>query len=180
MATQQPRNDEHCRLAPTSAAGVAWDRTSEPLIPNHQPGQPPFGSIWARGMLVKDGRTFLESNGYFGEFQTAPFSLLDGKLTINADARIGAIYYEVVGKDVPEQLYSMENCVPLMLDDQVTFPLRFGNRRDLSELVGQEVYLRFKMKGARFYSLRGDFNFDIEDRYRKAAGLPLSVPSYLF
>lgn len=200
----------------------------EPLIPNRQPGQPPFGSIWARGLLVKDdeiliysdaknsqvsrfrsgdeknalkragrrkpkrvkksvihklrkdGFTFLESNGYFGEFQTAPFSLLDGKLTINADARIGAVYYEVVGKNVPEHEYSMENCVPLIVDDQTAFQLRFKNRKDLSELVGQEVHLRFKMKGARFYAIRGDFNFDIEDRYRKTAGLPLSVPSYLF
>ncbi len=48
------------------------------------------------------------------------------------------------------------------------------------ERVGWERYLRFKMKGTRFYAIRGDFNFDIEDRYRLSAGMPLSVPSYRF
>jgi hypothetical protein len=200
----------------------------QPLVPNRQPGQPDFGSIWARGMIVKDdeiliysdaknsqttrfssgdekdalkragrrkpartkksvihklrkdGFTYLESNGYFGEFQTSPFTLLDGKLTINADAKIGAVYYEVLGRDVPDDEYSMENCVPLIVDDQTAFQLQWKNRRDLSELVGKEIYIRFKMKGTRFYAIRGDFNFDIEDRYRLSAGIPLSVPTYLF
>jgi hypothetical protein len=74
----------------------------------------------------------------------------------------------------------MENCVPLIVNDQTEFQLRWKNRKDLSELVGQNIYLRFKMKGTRFYAIRGDFNFDIEDRYRLTAGMPLSVPSYLF
>ena len=74
----------------------------------------------------------------------------------------------------------MENCVPLIVDDQTAFQLQWKNRKDLSELVGKDIYLRFKMKGARFYAIRGDFNFDIEDRYRLTAGLPLSVPTYLF
>ena len=130
--------------------------------------------------LRKDGFTYLESNGYFGEFQTLPFTLLDGKLTINADAKIGAVYYEVVGRDIPEEEYSMANCVPLILDDKTGFQLQWKNRKDLSELVGKEIYLRFKMKGARFYAIRGDFNFDIEDRYRLSSGLPLNVPSNLF
>jgi hypothetical protein len=219
---------DHIQLA-YSYNGVNFIRgLRQPLIPNRQPGQGDFGSIWARGMIVKDddiliysdakdsqttrfssgdekdalkragrrkpdrtkkcvihklrkdGFTYLESDGYFGEFQTSPFTLLDGKLTINADAKIGAVYYEVVGRDVPEEEYSMENCVPLIVNDQTEFQLRWKNRKDLSELVGQNIYLRFKMKGTRFYAIRGDFNFDIEDRYRLTAGMPLSVPSYLF
>jgi hypothetical protein len=130
--------------------------------------------------LRKDGFTYLESNGYFGEFQTLPFTLLDGKLTINADAKIGAVYYEVIGKGVSEEEYSMANCVPLIVDDKIEFQLRWKNRKDLSELVGKEIYLKFKMKGTRFYAIRGDFNFDIEDRFRTSSGLPLSVPSKLF
>ena len=74
----------------------------------------------------------------------------------------------------------MDTCIPLILDDQTSFQLQWRNRQDLSELVGKEIYLRFKMKGAQFYAIRGDFNFDIEDRYRLSAGMPLSVPSYLF
>jgi len=67
-----------------------------------------------------------------------------------------------------------------MIDDRTDFQLQWKNRKELSELVGKEIYLRFKMKGARFYAIRGDFNFDIEDLYRVSAGLPLTVPSYLF
>lgn len=130
--------------------------------------------------LRKDGFTYLESNGYFGEFQTSPFTLLDGKLTINADAKVGAVYYEALGRDIPEDEYSMENCVPLIVDDQTAFQLQWKNRKDLSQLVGKDIYLRFKMKGARFYAIRGDFNFNLEDRFRLSSGLPLSVPSYLF
>lgn len=89
--------------------------------------------------LRKDGFTWLESHGYFGEFQTLPFTLLDGKLTINADAKIGAVYYEVVGRDVLEDEYSMANCIPLAVDDQTAFQLQWKNRRDLSELIGKEV-----------------------------------------
>ena len=74
----------------------------------------------------------------------------------------------------------MENCVPLIVDYQTAFQLQWKDRKDLSGLVGKDIYLRFKMKGTRFYATRGDFNFDIEDRYRVAAGMPLSVPSYLF
>lgn len=219
---------DHTQLA-YSFNGINFTRgLRQPLIPNRQHGQPDFGSIWTRGMILKgddiliysdaknsqvttfrsgdeknalqraskpkpkstkkcvihklrkDGFTYLESNGYFGEFQTIPFTLLDGKLTINADAKIGAVYYEVVGRDVPEDQYTMDQCVPLIVDDQTSFQLRWKNRNDLSELVGQEIYLRFRMKGARFYAIRGDFNFDIEDRFRKSSGLPLSVPSYLF
>ena len=32
----------------------------------------------------------------------------------------------------------------------------------------------------RCYAIRGALNLDVEDRYRASAGLPLSVPSYLF
>jgi hypothetical protein len=201
----------------------------QPLIPNRQSGQPDFGSIWARGMIVKgdeiliysdakdsqvslfrgeekdalkragkqkprrakksvihklrkDGFTYLESNGYFGEFQTQMFTLFDGKITINADAKIGAVYYAVDG-NVPvavKEKYSLENCVPLIVDDQIDFQLRWKDAQDLSELVGQQFYLKFKMKGARFYAIRADFNFDLEDRFRISSGLPMAVPSYLF
>ena len=32
----------------------------------------------------------------------------------------------------------------------------------------------------RCHAISGDFNFDIKDRYRASAGLPLSAPSDLF
>ena len=79
-----------------------------------------------------------------------------------------------------EEVYSMDSCVPLIVDDHTEFQLQWKDRRDLSELIGKEIYLKFKMKGTRFYSIRGDFNFDIEDRYRSSSGLPFSVSSNLF
>lgn len=45
---------DHMQLA-YSYNGLNFTRgLRQPLVPNQQPGQPDFGSIWARGMIVKD------------------------------------------------------------------------------------------------------------------------------
>ena len=132
--------------------------------------------------LRKDGFTYIEPDGWEGEFMTKLMFLFDGKVTMNANATRGRVHYEIVtqpGKDAPEG-YSFNDCVPLAYADSTEFQLRFRDKPDLSEFVGQQIYLRFKLHMARFYSIRADFSTDPESRFRAKAGMPIYNTSWLY
>ncbi len=132
--------------------------------------------------LRKDGFTWLEPVGEWGECQTVWIMLHDEKVTINADALAGEIHYEVGlvgGRDVVAEGFSYEDCVPMTHRDSTAFELRFEGK-SLAALVGTPIYLRFRVKRARLYSLRADFSTDPTQRYRAEKGMPLHNTSWLF
>ena len=53
---------DHIRLAYSNNGTNFVRGLREPLIPSRQPGQPPFASIWALGMLVKDDEILIYSD----------------------------------------------------------------------------------------------------------------------
>jgi len=131
--------------------------------------------------LRKDGFTYLEPEGDWGQCQTLFFTLFDPMLTINADARIGELWYEIglIGRNKVAPGFSYDDCLPMIHADDLAFPLRF-REKSLSELMDQPIYVRFKFRRTRLYAVRGDFSFDFTHRYRLEKGMPLVEPSWLF
>ena len=110
--------------------------------------------------LRRDGFMYLRTKGYWGEFLTRPFAVFDGEFSMNAEALTGEVRYELRSwKNEPIEGYSFEECEPLRFDDTLRHPLRWQERRDLSELIGQVIRLRVKFYNARIYSFRGDYHF---------------------
>jgi len=137
------------------------------------------GSVIHR--LRKDGFTYLEPVGEWGQCQTLFLTLFDPEVTINADARAGELWYEVglIGRDNVADGFSYDDCVPMVHADSTGYRLRFRDK-DLGDLLEQPIYFRFKLKRVRLYSLRGDFSTDFTHRHRIEKGMPLVNPSWLF
>jgi len=131
--------------------------------------------------LRKDGFAYLEPEGEWGQCQTIFLTLFSPEVTINADASIGELHYEVglIGRNEVAPGFSYDDCLPMIHVDNTAFTLRF-REKSLGQLMDRPIYFRFKMKRARLYAIRGDFSADFTQRYRLEKGMPLVEPSWLF
>jgi len=166
---------------PEALAGtVATDyETRTEAVARREAANPSRASVIHR--LRKDGFTYLEPTGEWGQCQTMYLNLFDGGITINADASAGELWYEIgePGRNNVIPGFSYDDCVPMIHADSTTFELRF-REKDLAGLHNRPIYVRFKLKRSRLYSMRGDFSFDPTHRYRTEKGMVLHEPSWLF
>lgn len=131
--------------------------------------------------LRKDGFTYLEPVGEWGQCQTMFLTLFDGELTINADASAGELHFEIgeIGRNNVVEGFSYDDCIPMVHADATAFPLRFRGR-SLQELTDRAIYVRFKLKRSRLYAMRGTFSFDPTQRHRIEHGMTLPEPTWIF
>ena len=123
--------------------------------------------------LRRDGFMYFRSKGYWAEFTTRPFALFDGRFTMNAAAPTGEVRYELRDdRNRPIERYTFDACVPLRFGDALRFPLRWKERRNLSELTGRVIRLSVRFYNARIYSFRGDYHItDATDAWQLQDGL---------
>jgi hypothetical protein len=122
---------------------------------------------------------YFRTKGYWGRFTTRPFTISDGEFTMNAMARTGEVRLELrTAKNEPIEGYSFDDCEPLRFGDSLRHTLRWKERRNLDEFVGQVIRLSVKFYNANIYSFRGDYHFtDAHDARLLADGIPIADTS---
>ena len=159
----------------------SWDQTW--VTPSHNPpirvgdklyifyqgrqtlhwAQPPFGHIGSVGLalLRVDGFVSLEfveplarsSHGYQGSATTAPL-LLEGKtLHLNADARPGTVWVEILDPDgKPLAGLARDDCQGVHMIDSIDHVVKWRDKASLEALWGKPVRLRFCVQAAKVFS----------------------------
>jgi len=126
--------------------------------------------------LRKDGFMHLESQGSWASLITKPLVLFDPRLTMNAAAAYGEVYYQLTDMESrPVEGYTFDDCTPLVFGDSLAWPLRWRDRTG-EELLGKIVRLEVKFRAARLFAVRGDFHFiDAQDRSLLQDGKPIEA-----
>ena len=125
------------------------------LATNERWGARKWDARLALAKLRLDGFFFLEAKEKQGTVVTRPFRLADDKLQVNVDAKAGWVQVELLdengralpgfsGKDAPEN----------RAVDSLRYRPAWKNRGDLSDLKGNVVRIRFRLRNARLYSFQ--------------------------
>jgi len=134
----------------------AWD--GDHLVFNRD------GSLFEPGFL-RTGRTALATlrrDGYLsldaghgpGWIQTRPLCFEGNRLVVNVRAPQGELKAELVDDSGrPVSGFALADCVPVG-GDGVELPVRWKGGRDLKELAGKPVRVRFQLTDASLYSFR--------------------------
>ena len=118
-------------------------------------GQQPYGHIGSIGLayLRVDGFASLDSIWTAGTVTTVPVVLQGSTLYVNAHSRPGTVSAEVLDvSGEPIRGFTQEDCQPMSNQDCLECPLSWRNDRQLAELAGRTVQLRFHVQGAKLYS----------------------------
>ena len=111
------------------------------------------GSAICLAKLRLDGFCSLVGGIEPGSVLTTPIEVDGSELHINAEARRGSIRGELLdaadGRPVPG--YSMDESLPVVVDE-VDEPMRWKDKKDVSELVGKTVRIRFSLLTAELYA----------------------------
>ena len=87
-----------------------------------------------------------------GIVTTKPFLFLGDTLLLNADAKGGEIVVEALDAEgKPIKGFGRQEAIPLS-SDSVRHSLRWQDQKDLHQLQGRPVRLRFHMRSARIFS----------------------------
>ena len=106
------------------------------------------------GTLRLDGFASLQAGETAGTFTTKPFRCEGRRLSINADVADGYVKVEVQNGDGrPVKGFNLEDCQPFQ-GDSVRHAVSWKGDKDLSEMVGREISLRFVVQHGDIYSFR--------------------------
>ena len=97
-------------------------------------------------VLRRDGFMSLDADNGEGAVTTRPFEVSDGRLSVNVDAADGELRVEVLESGGRVAASSAP-----VVGDRPDVAVRW-EKGDLSQLVGREVSLRFRLRNARLYS----------------------------
>ena len=115
----------------------------------------PYGHIGSVGLalLRVDGFASLDSVWKEGSITTAPL-LLDGQtLHLNAKARPGTVFAEVLDLDgKPLAGFTRDDCQPMRNIDSIDSQIKWRSGRSLAVFGGKPVLLRFYVQVAKLYS----------------------------
>ncbi len=100
-----------------------------------------------------DGFVSLKAGVEWGSVLTRPLVVEGKELRINSDSWRGRVVTEVLDAagGQPLEGFSKEDCIPAIIDS-VDEPVRWRAGRDLSELAGQTVRLRFHLWQSELYA----------------------------
>ena len=103
--------------------------------------------------LRMDGFVSLKGGVEWGAVLTKPLDVSGAALHINADSWRGRVLTEVIdaGSGQPIDGYTKEDCIPAIVDS-IDERVQWRGRRDLSELAGRAIRLRFHLWQAELYS----------------------------
>jgi hypothetical protein len=138
----------------------------------------PLGSLMIH-RLRKDGWMCLASLGDWARFQTKPFTIFDGGIRVNANARYGEIRFQLTDeKSDPIEGFTFEECLPLRGEDSLDFPVRWKEAK-LEDVANQVLRLEVKFRQANLYSLAMKHHFlDAQDQWLLKDGK--SIPTKRF
>ena len=128
-----------------------WNYTGDPPRKDPDAREPNKGVGLAT--LRIDGFVSIEAGSKGGTMTTRPFLFLGDGLILNADARGGQITVEALdaaGK--PLEGFGLASSRPLT-SDNVRHALSWKGHKDLHQLQGKPIRLRFHLKNARMFSL---------------------------
>ena len=109
----------------------------------------------ALAKLRLDGFFCLEAGDHWGRVTTRPFRLDGGTLEVNIDASQGELFVEVLdpdGKPYPGYDGNLNQTKKGVND--LRFAPRWKNDKNLEQLKGKVVKLRFRMKNAKLYAFK--------------------------
>ena len=103
--------------------------------------------------LRVDGFVSLKGGVEWGSVLTRPLEVIGDTLHVNADSWRGRVLTEVIdaGSGQPIEGYTKDDCVPAIVDS-IDERVQWRDGRDLKELAGQTVRLRFHLWQAELYS----------------------------
>ena len=128
-----------------------WNYTGDP--PKKDPdAKPPKKGVGLATLRV-DGFVSIDADAKGGTMTTRPFLFLGDGLILNADAKGGQITVEALGADgKPLAGFGLATSQPLT-SDNVRHTLSWKGHKDLHQLQGKPIRLRFHLKNARIFSL---------------------------
>jgi len=113
------------------------------------------GSALRRYSLRLDGFVSISAPAVGGELITHPITFDGNRLSLNfATSAAGRLRVEIQdagGNPIPG--YTLNDCPPLF-GDTVDRTVNWKSDRDLGELIGQPIRLRFELRDANLYSFR--------------------------
>ena len=102
--------------------------------------------------LRVDGFVSVNSGADGGTLTTRPFLFLGDALVLNADAKGGEIVVEALDSEgQPIKGFGRDEAIPVT-SDSVRHSLRWKEQKDLHQLQGRPMRLRFHMRAARIFS----------------------------
>ncbi len=128
-----------------------WTWTGDPpkLDPNAKPPKKGVGLATLR----VDGFVSVEAGPQGGTMTTKTFLFLGDTLTINANAQGGSLAIEALdAKGQPIKGFGLAESIPLT-SDAISHKLAWKGHRDLHQLQGRPIQLRFHLKNAKLYSI---------------------------
>jgi len=128
-----------------------WDWTGDP--PKKDPNAKPPKQGIGLATLRRDGFVSINAGAKGGTMTTRPFVFLGDTLVLNADASKGSVSVEALGSDgKPIKGFTRDNSVKLTTDN-IRHKLAWKGHKDLHQLQGRPIQLRFHLKQARIFSL---------------------------
>ncbi len=128
-----------------------WTWTGDP--PKKDPNAKPPKKGVGLATLRRDGFVSINADEKGGTMTTRTFLFLGDGLVLNADAKDGQITVEALnadGKPIPG--FGLETSQPVTTDN-IRHSLAWKGHKDLHQLQGKPIRLRFHMKNARMFSL---------------------------
>ena len=128
-----------------------WMYTGDP--PKKDPNLKPPKQGVGLATLRRDGFVSINAGKDGGVMTTRPFLFLGDTLVLNADASQGSISIEALdGTGKPIKGFGRDNSVTLTTDS-IRHTLAWKGHKDLHQLQGRPIRLRFYLKQARVFSL---------------------------
>jgi hypothetical protein len=123
---------------------------------------------------------FLRSRGDWARLQTKPFTLFEGPIALNVDARYGEVLCQLTDeKSIPIEHFTFEDSIPMRGVDTLNGVLRWKHDVDPGKLTGRVLRLEIKFRNAHLYSIDMAHHFlDAQDMFLLEDGK--SVPAILF
>jgi len=125
------------------------------LATNERWGCHKWDARLALAKLRLDGFFFLEAKDNWGMVVTKPFILQGNKLQVNVDAHNGQVFVEILDaicRPIPGFTFSETKIYNDV--DELRFEPRWKDNRDLSELNGKVVRLKFHLRNAKLYAFQ--------------------------
>lgn len=147
--------DKDCVRPPASIITYNDEHWIYYLGTNERWGARFWDARMALAKLRLDGFFFLEAKDAWGHVTTKPFMLEGNTLELNIDASHGEFFVEMLDENGKPYPGYDEKAAPISKGvNELRFTPRWENDRDLGQLKGKVVNLRFVMKNARLYAFK--------------------------
>ncbi len=116
--------------------------------------------------IRKDSWMYLQSKGHWAKILTKPMAIFSDEIYLNAQAPFGEVRFQLTDeKSTPIEGFTYENCIPLKMDDQMRYQLRWDGN-GLAQIKGKIVRLEMEFNNANIFAIYMDYHMlDAEDMW---------------